>query len=155
MRLLRTVFAIGAVFGLVNVASAAQVKIENYSNDPVYVAQANNVGRTVSFGWSVIQPNETATLSAPDSADLYIRVQDKNGNAITFTHHKTFLDFPAHNERFMVTTEPDDSAVWVLKSGTELQNTTNIKKGDRLPLGWSKRSFFQIGTGSHKLEIKP
>jgi|GEM_PF-3041254 len=155
MRLFQTIFAVIAFFGLVNAGLAAEVKIENYSNNPVYVAQANNVGRTVSFGWAVIRPNETATFSAPDAADLYIRVQDKNGNAITFTNHKKFLDFSAHDERFMVTTEPDDSTVWVLKSGPELQNARNIKKGDKLPLGWTNRSFFAIGTGSHTLEIKP
>jgi hypothetical protein len=82
-------------------------------------------------------------------------VQDKNGKEITFTKHKKFLNFPAHGDKFSVNTEPDDSKVWVLKHGDTLQNSKNIKKGDKLPEGWSSRAFFEIGTGSHKLEIKP
>ena len=143
------------VFGFASAGRAADVKIENLSNDPVYVAQADNQGLYVSHGWVAIKPNNSQTFTAPDTADLYIRVQDKDGKAITFTNHKTFLNFPAHADKFSVAAVPDDANVWVLKHGDNLENSKNIQKGDSLPFGWSSRAFFEIGTGSHKLEIKP
>ena len=144
-----------AALALASAASAAEVKIENYSNDTVYVAQADNKGQVVSHGWTAIKSNEVKTFTAADSADLFIRVQDSKGKEITFVKHQKFLFFPARGDRFSVRTEPDDAKVWVLKHGPTLQQSQNIKKGDKLPEGWTKRRFFEIGTGKHKLEIKP
>ncbi len=149
---------LAAAVVLVGVASATRatdVKIENYSNGPVYVAQADNQGTQVSHGWVKIAPNDSQTFSAPDSAELYLRVQDRYDREIIFSNYRTFLNFPAHTERFSVKAEPDDLNVWVLKYGTDLEFSRNIKKGDALPRGWSNRAFFAVGTGRHKLENKP
>ena len=151
----RWVVAAGLTLVLAGAGRAADVKIENYSNDTVYVSQADNRGAAVSHGWTAIKSNETKTFKAADALDLFIRVQDKNGNEITFQHHKKFLNFPTHTDRFSVSAEPDDAKVWVLKHGPKLEHTRNINKGGALPAGWTSKRFFEIGTGSHKLEIKP
>ena len=151
----RWLVAAVAFFGVASAARATDVKIENYSNGPVYVAQADNRGTQVSHGWVQIGPNDSQTFSAPDSAELYIRVQDRNGREITFTNYRTFMNFPAHHERFSVKTEPDDLNVWVLKYGDDLEFSRNIRRGDDLPRGWTNRAFFAVGAGNHKLEIKP
>lgn len=155
MRLLQAMLVAGPFFGLTTTAHATEVKIENYSNEPVFVAQADQRGKSVSSGWTVIKPNESKTFTAPNSAELHLRVQDKKGNAITFNNHKKFRDFPVHAERFSVNKEPDDSSVWVFKSGANLQNSKNAKVGEKPPPGWSLRPFFEVGSGKHKLEIKP
>ncbi len=152
---LRRLVAAVAFFGASSTGHATDVKVENYSNGPVYVAQAGNQGPLVSHGWVQIKSNESQTFSAPDSAELYIRVQDRNGREITFSNYRTFLNFPAHADRFSVNAEPNDRNVWVLKYGNDLEFSRNIKKGDELPRGWSNRAFFAVGPGRHKLEIKP
>ncbi len=149
------VLASVALLGLTAVGRAADVKIENYSNDTVFVAQADNHGVVVSHGWTAIKSNGSKSFTAADSADLFIRIQDKDGKEITFNHHKTFRFFPTNADRFNVKTEADDSKVLVLKHGPQLQFTHNVKKGDPLPAGWSSARYFEIGSGSHKLEIKP
>lgn len=149
-------FAGVVTVGSVTFGQAADVKVENYSNSTVYVARAENkAGGSVSHGWTAIKTNEVKTFTSPDNEDLYIRIQDDKGNEITFTKHKTFANFPTHNQRFTVHAEPDDAKVWVMKHGSKLEHSKNIKKGDKLPDGWESRRFFQIGKGSHKLEIKP
>ncbi|QJW97352.1 hypothetical protein [Frigoriglobus tundricola] len=151
----RWLVAAAAFCGLASAARATDVKIDNYSNGPVYVAQADNRGPQISHGWVQIRPNESQSFSAPDDVELYLRVQDRNGREITFSNYRTFLNFPAHAARFAVNAEPDDLNVWVLKYGNDLEFSRNIKKGDELPRGWSNRAFFAVGVGSHKLEIKP
>jgi len=155
MRLFQAMLVVGTFFGLTGVALATEVKVENYSNEPVFVAQADKRGNSVSSGWTVVKPNETKTFTAPNSAELYLRIQDKKGNAITFAKHKKFHDFPVHAERFSVNKESDDSSVWVFKSGANLQNSRNVKVGEKLLPGWSLRPFFEVGSGKQKLEIKP
>ena len=145
----------GFVFALAAPAAATEAKVENYSNDVVYVAQADAKGHVQSSGWTAAKPNETVVIKAADGADLHLRVQDKGGNEITFPGYKTFHNFVTHAEPFSVKQAPDDPAVWVLKHGEGLAQSHNMKGGDKLPAGWSDKRYFEVGKGTHKLEIKP
>jgi len=151
----RYLFAAVTALAMAAGLRAADVKVENYSNNPIHVAQADNKGQVVSHGWTTVKSNEVRTFKAPDSAELYLRIQNDTGGELTFPKHQTFLHFPTHKDRFSVKTEPDDNKVWVLKHGQKLEQSRNANKNDKLPAGWQSSRFFKIGTGSHKLEIKP
>jgi uncharacterized membrane protein len=133
----------------------AEAKVENYTNDAVYVATGYNYGQMVSGGWTAIGPNQSQTFTAPDNAELCLRIEDKNGKSITFGNFQTIRTFPVSNDRFTVNNEPDDATVRTLKWGNQLEKSYQMKKNDPLPAGWENREFFRIGTGNHKLEIKP
>ena len=142
--------------GLPAAATAADVKVENYSNDTIYVAVAYNKwkGNVAAEGWYPIKSNESKTFSAANESDMYLRVEH-GGKEVTFNKHKTFLDWPVEPQRFSVSKEPDDASLRVLKWGTKLEHSKNINKGGKLPEGWSERRFFKIGSENVTLEIKP
>jgi uncharacterized membrane protein len=138
------------------VSRAADVKIENYSNDTIYVAVAYNKwkGNVAVEGWWAIKSNESQTFSAPNASDMYVRVE-MGGKEVTFTNHNKFLNWPVESQRFSVSKEPDDSTIWVLKWGGNLENSHNIRRGGKLPEGWNERRFFRIGSENVKLEVRP
>jgi hypothetical protein len=137
--------------------AAANVTVENYSNSVIYVAVAFNhyLDNLIVEGWYPVQPNGRWTYSAGEAWDLYVRVQDANGNEITFSNHNTFLFWPANPDRFRVFKAPDDPNVRVYQWGANLQNSRNASRNQPLPPGWDSRRFFRIGVGNHKLEVKP
>ena len=137
-------------------SDAADAKIENYSNQTIYVAVAYNKWRdnVAAEGWRAIKPNESHTFKADNASDMYLRVE-MGGNEVTFTNHTKFLDWPVEPQRFSVMKEPDDANIRVLKWGANLEHTHNIRRGDKLPAGWNERRFFHVGSENVKLEVLP
>lgn len=129
--------------------------IENVSNGPVFVALADNHGNLISEGWWTVGQNQTQTLTASDQSDMYLRVQDANGNEITFNNFHTFLFFPINSARFTVNKVADDPAVRVLKWGGNLENTHNMTVNEPLPSGWASQRFFRVGPVNEKFQIQP
>jgi hypothetical protein len=151
-------YALAAFFaaGLPSGSRATEVRIENYSNDSVYVAVAYNNwnGNLAAEGWYEIKSNDVRTFNADDSCDMYLRIT-RNGNEITFQRHKTFLFWPVEPQRFSVSKEPDDATIRVLRWGANLEMSDNIIVGGKLPAGWKEQRFFRVGAGGTKLEIRP
>jgi len=138
-------------------AGAADVKVENYSNETVNVAVAYNkdfYGKVVQ-GWFQIKPNHTHTFRANNAADMYLRFERESGKEVTFDSYNTFRKFPAPDDRFLVTKEPDDAAIRVLQWGDSLQHSFNVPKGGKLPKGWADRRFFRVGPKDVTLEVRP
>jgi uncharacterized membrane protein len=142
---------------LPNVSRAAHVRLENYSNGTVYVAVSYNQyrGNLIVEGWYEVKQNATWNFDADDASDMYIRVQDANGREITFANHNQFLFWAAHPDRFSLARKPDDANVRHYRWGANLQNNRNATLNEPLPPGWDSRRFFRIGSGNHKLEVKP
>ena len=149
-------FTVGLTAVLPGAGRASEVKVENYSNDTVYVAVAYNKwkGNLAAEGWFAIQSNESRVFTADDASDMYLRIE-QGGREVTFQKHKTFLDWPVNSQRFTVGKEPDDATVRVLRSGDRLEKGRNINKGGPLPEEWNERRFFRVGPGNTKFEIKP
>jgi hypothetical protein len=159
IRVGRLAYALTVFFaaGLPSVVRATEVRVENYSNDTVYVAVAYNNwnGNLAAEGWYEIKSNDTRTFNADDSCDMYLRIT-RNGNEVTFQKHNTFLSWPVEPQlRFSVSKEPDDATIRVLRWGTDLEMSDNIKAGGNLPAGWKGQRFFRVGAGGTKLEIRP
>lgn len=158
-RILALVVVVGAIAAAPQMVEAAEVTIENRSDQTLDVAVAYNFynGDTVSLGWYNVKPGKTWTFEAPDEADLHLRVQ-ANGNEITFTNHDKYLYFPTITQRFNVSKESDDADTWTFTWGSKLENSRSIKKASvmkgTLPTGWSSKRFFRIGTGNHNLTVK-
>lgn len=150
-------FAACVLLSLAGLAQAGEAKVENYSNDTIYVAVAYNQfqGNLAAEGWFAIKSNDTRTFSAADNADLHLHIKNSRGNAINFPQHQTFHDWPTEAERFSVSREPDDSKIRVMKWGANLENSRNINRGDQLPKGWKELRFFRIGAQKTKLEVRP
>jgi hypothetical protein len=129
--------------------------IENLSNGTVFVALADNQGDLISEGWWEVVTNQTQTLTMPDASDMYLRVQDANGNEITFNNFNTFLFFPLNPARFTVNKVPNDPAVRVLKWGGNLENSFNMTVNEPLPAGWSTQRFFQVGPINENFQVQP
>jgi len=156
--LVMAVLAIGFAAAVPATGQATDVKVENYSNETIYVAVAYNhyKGNLAAEGWFAVKTNENRTFTADDKYDMHLRVVRKGSKEITFEKHKTFLSWPVEPQRFSVSKEPDDTKIWVLKWGKNLDKSDNINKGGELPKGWTKERFFKVGSGSQgRLEIKP
>ena len=135
-------------------ARAAGIRVENYSNDPIYVAQAHLHGRLISHGWVKIAPNDGANFTASDAEDLYLRVQDANGAELTFGGFNTFKSFLTAAEKFSVSNEPDDNDVRTLRR--DGSDPINIRKNEAPPDGWGTSRYFRIaGGGADKLIVNP
>jgi hypothetical protein len=129
--------------------------IENFSNGPVFAMLADNHGNLISEGWWDVAPNQSQTLTSPDASDMYLRVQDAQGNEITFANFSTFLFFPSNPARFTVTKPPDDPTVRVLKWGGNLENSHNMTASEPLPPGWSTQRCFKVGPITEKFQVQP
>src|SRR4051794_37063638 len=82
-------------FALSGVSRAVSITVENLSNDTIYVgtANANFVGNYGGAGWTAVRTNEKKKFTSPDSGDLHLRVQNSNGNEITWDNYNAFKKF--------------------------------------------------------------
>jgi hypothetical protein len=148
--------AVGMAALLASGGYGAEVAVENYSNSDIHVSFAFNRGRTVSDGWTTIRPNEKKVFHNDTQDEMYLRVQNADGNEITFgPRFRKFLYFPASNERFIVQNEPDDSNVRTFRWGPQLDHRTNRTRGQTLPSGFGRRRYFSVGSGNDRLEVTP
>jgi len=155
-RLVKAVLTAVAALAVPAVAGATEVKVENYTDDPVGIALAYNKwkGDVAAEGWFVVKSGENRTFQVEDANDVYMRVTRK-GNEVTFNGHTTYLYWPMTQERFSLSKAPDDTNVRHLVWGPELDKKHFMKKGDALPTGWKEERFFKVGTGKHTLEVRP
>jgi uncharacterized membrane protein len=148
--------AVGLTAAAPGVSRAVEVVVENYSNDTVVVAVAyrQGWGNLITQGLFPIRPNEPRTFSAPDGADMFLRVQ-QGDREVTFNGYSAFLYFAVRNDRFTVSKAPDDPSILIFRWGAALENSFDINYGDPPPEGWEGRRFFRVGSGQHRLEVRP
>ncbi|MCI0702072.1 MAG: hypothetical protein L0241_13395, partial [Planctomycetia bacterium] len=116
-----------------SLASATEVKIDNVSNDDIYVAIAYKFwkGDLASEGWFKIGSNNTKTFFADDESDMHLRVLNKKGNEILWKNYKTYANWTIHpTSRFTVSRSPLNKEVRVYRWGSKLENDFNARKGD-------------------------
>src|SRR5262245_39120266 len=108
----KAVFHAATAMVLVAAASgpsrAAEVLIENRSNDDIFVAMAYQKwkGDLAAEGWTKIESNKSHTFKAADAWHLHLRVE-KSGKEVTWEKHKSFLSWPVSQQRFTVS-KPSD-----------------------------------------------
>lgn len=131
--------------------------VENFSNGTIFVAAAYNHfnGTIIADGWWTIPTNGSQVITAPDTMDLYLRVQANNGGELTFLDFSTFLFWPMNSARFIVSKEPDDANVRRYQWGGNLENSTNSLATDPPPAGWTSQRFFRIGPVNEKFQVQP
>src|SRR5207249_11343600 len=83
-RLVKAILTAAAVVALPTVAGAVEVKVENYTDDPIAVALAYNKwkGDLAVEGWFTIKSGENRTFQADDATDMHMRIPRK-GNEVT------------------------------------------------------------------------
>jgi opacity protein-like surface antigen len=147
-----------AAFGIAATASATdvEVKVENYSNDTLNVAMAylHFDGVVATEGWFQIKPGESRKFKTLNTNDLYLRIE-KAGKEVTFDKHPLFKNWPVNGGRFDVLKESDDSSIRILRTGLNLEHRVNINKDGKLPVGWTNKRFFRVGSENETLEVKP
>jgi hypothetical protein len=133
------------------------VNITNASNGTIAVAIAHLQGDFVSEGWFDLVQNQTQQFSADDSVGLCVRVQDSNGNDITFSNLTT-PEFFTYNPstRFSVTrVAGDPTGTRVLRSGSNLENVVDMNPNSPFPAGWANGRFFAVGSGTANEFVNP
>ncbi|HEY7153623.1 MAG TPA: hypothetical protein VH575_06670 [Gemmataceae bacterium] len=138
------------------ISRAAEVLIENYSNDPIFVAKAyrNWKGNLAAEGWTKIESNKSYKFKADDASHLHLRVE-RNGKEVTWKKYDSYLNWPVSHDRFTVSKAPDDSSIRILRWGPSLEKHHNIKKDGKLPNGWEHKRFFHIGNSNLHLHVNP
>jgi uncharacterized membrane protein len=135
---------------------AAEVLIENRSNDDIFVAMAYKKwkGDLATEGWTKIESNKSHTFKVDDAYHLHLRVE-KKGKEVTWEKHKSFLSWPVSQQRFTVSKPSDDPSLRILRWGNKLENDFNIKKDGKLPGGWENKRFFHVGDEKLHLHVNP
>ena len=151
------VLTLGLLLTLPSVSQAVQIKIDNYSNEKVFVAIAYNQykGNTKLFveGWFAIDKGQSQTWNFDNADDVYLRVQrSSNAAEINWNDYRTYLFFPVIGNAFTASATADDNNVRILSSGG---NNSYVNRNAPLPNGWVSRRFFKVGTNNRTLEIRP
>jgi Tfp pilus assembly protein PilF/uncharacterized membrane protein len=138
-------------------APVTELSIRNKTTENVFVAVAYKrlKGDLAVEGWHAITPEQVQTFRGDEAADMYLRIERPGGREVTFAKNTTFLSMPASSERFTVSRQPDDDAVWVLRTGAALKDGSTIRRDGPLPAGWSQRRFFRADAGSGELQVTP
>lgn len=136
---------------------AGEFKVENYSNQPIFVALAFDQGETVSLGWFTIRPGDSRAFQTPDASPMFFRVEQAlpEGGVRELTYNVPTSNFPALRARFEVKNAPDDPNVRFLRWGADLEMSMNMNRNDQLPDGWGLIRYHRVDQGNSKLEIKP
>lgn len=131
--------------------------VENFSNAPIFVAAAFNHfnGNIICDGWWTIPVNGSQVITAPDTMDLYLRVQNNNGGELTFVGFDTFLFFPLNLARFIVSKQPDDANVRRFQWGGILEHDVNVLATNPPPAGWTTERYFRVGPVNEKFQVQP
>jgi len=137
-----------------NTVDATELKIDNTSNEPIFVLIAYRSGGSISEGWFRIDNNKSQSFSAEDGWDMHIRVERKE-KEINWRNYQTYANFPARSkDRFKVSVNPLNPKVKLFQWGENLQENSN-KEGFDLPQGFDVRRFFRVGPGRHGLDVTP
>ena len=139
-------------------AKPTEVEVANLSNQPVWVAEARTTfARPLETGgWTRIEPNRNAKFKCTAEQRLYLRIV-RDSREVTFKgYDAVFKKGPTHSERFTSTVPRSDQDIRVLRHGSKLESSANVRKDGALPAGWSVQRFFEVPTGAnHRLRLSP
>jgi hypothetical protein len=153
---------IGSIAGPgLRAAAMVTVRIMNYSNQPIFVVAAFQGGKPynenqilITEGWWVVQANTPLSLVFPASSDVYLHVQDSNGNELNWQGFTQFDQWYVASTRFRVFVPLGDPTVRMLQSAN-MATITNILNHDAPPDGWSLQRFFRVGPRPVTLTVNP
>jgi hypothetical protein len=142
-------------------AARTAVTIENFSNQPIFVAYAyldrgfaDDLGSKIAHGWKRVERNGRYPFQVEPDRGLCLRIEAEDGGEIEFDNNKTFIHLPVTSAQFRVDKPLDNDSVRILRWGDSLENVFDTTKGGKVPEGWVYRRFFLVKSSAN-LQILP